>query len=346
MRGNCSRVFQMAWSISTASTRPAATSSRNYSSTFTIPTATSRSPKMTCAATWPASRCSSPSTINHLGEREAENIPAAVPGCRVLIAGRKQQAWNGVGVTLRGLPRDQAVALFEKNWGRASPQDRSTVEAICQALDDVPLSIIKISMAASIAETVLATGPVAGPDGRPRSGRRGLRLVAGQLSQEQRRVLGGLAAPGGRDGRRGRSGRHHAHPGRATGPIAAGVQHMGLVYANSPRYSLDEGFVPYYRGTWASDGMQPGRPSTICGWPPSSRSIPETRTNGTDVGAGLLLPARGLAGGGVTSPERWTAIWPRRGAGDSGQSVSTRPGRQPNNWATGRPRPRPRINWA
>ena len=80
---------------------------------------------------------------NNLGERKAEALTGALPHCAVLVAGSDQQVWQAVGIPLGGLPWTHAVALFERSWGPVSPQDRPAVEAICQALNGIPLSILK-----------------------------------------------------------------------------------------------------------------------------------------------------------------------------------------------------------
>ena len=54
---------------------------------------------------------------NLLEEGEAEDLAQVIPQCALLVAGREQQIWQGRGISLRGLPRQYAVRLFEQHWG-------------------------------------------------------------------------------------------------------------------------------------------------------------------------------------------------------------------------------------
>ena len=195
---------------------------------------------------------------NHLAEGEAEDLIRAVPQCAVLIAGRKPQVWSGVSVALARLPEQQALALFEQRYGRLTAEDQPVVKAICGALGNMPLAIVKTATVAAqqrlpLAQVLLQVQPPAGqrdPVGQA------FQVVAGRLSAEERRVLGGLAAPGGR------TVEQEALPAitgltpEQVSQALAHLQQMGLVYANSPRYSLDDAFRPYIRGAFAGEGMR------------------------------------------------------------------------------------------
>jgi hypothetical protein len=195
---------------------------------------------------------------NHLEEGDAEALTQALSDCSVLIAGREQQIWQGAAVWLRGLPRQEAVALFERHWGPLAAQDRPTVEAICTALEDVPLAVVKTASTASKRHRSLAQvlQEVQPRTETPEPIGQSFWAIASMLSEGEKQLLGGLATPGGET------------VGVEALPVITGLppekidqylgrlQKMGLVHANSPRFSLDEGFRPYIRHYWASEEMR------------------------------------------------------------------------------------------
>jgi hypothetical protein len=195
---------------------------------------------------------------NHLGEREAEDLAGAVPHCAVLFAGLEQQAWQAVGVSLRGLPRAQAVELFERYWGPVSAEDRLTVEAICQALNDIPQSIVKTATIAKQRDVALATlqQQVQPRTEKPDPVGQAFLAIEGALSEGERCVLGALAAPGGQ------TVAVEALPTIADLPPEEANQHLnrlqksGLVQADGSRTSLDDAFRPYARRHAADEEMR------------------------------------------------------------------------------------------
>jgi hypothetical protein len=184
---------------------------------------------------------------NELKEDEAEALLQVAPQCALLVAGREQKVWQGTGVPLGGLPREQAVALFEKSWGQVTPQDRPTVEAICQALGDVPKTLIKTaSMAAQrrvpLAQVLQETQPQ--PERRDPMGQAAW-MLGFHLSDGERRTLAGLAAPGGPTADFQAVAYITQIDQAKLHEYLARLQKMDLVHAVDGRYALDEGLRPY-----------------------------------------------------------------------------------------------------
>lgn len=195
---------------------------------------------------------------NHLRQDEAEALAQTAPQCAFVVAGWQQQVWQGTGVLLRGLPRDQAVALFEQRWGRASAQDRPLVEAICDALDDAPQSLIKTATCAAqhrlalsqVLQQVHSAAQEHDPVGQA------FQVIGRCLVEGEQQVLGGLAAPGG------------ATVGVEALPTITGLpqdeiarhlarlQQLGMVHSYDARYSLEEAFRPHVQAAWTDEGMR------------------------------------------------------------------------------------------
>ena len=195
---------------------------------------------------------------NRLREGEAERLAHAMPDSGILIAGRQQQVWQGVAVGLRGLPKEQGVALFERHWGHVSTRDRPVVEGICEALDNVPLSIIKTAMTVVQRRVPLVQvlrqvqSPVAGYDPVGQA----FNLLAGRLSAEERRVLGALAASSEAKADLEELQHISALPVKEITHHLNGLKQVGLVEKDDSRYSLDDGFVPYVQAHWTDEEMK------------------------------------------------------------------------------------------
>jgi hypothetical protein len=195
---------------------------------------------------------------NLLEEGEAGDLAQVLPQCSLLVTGREQQIWQGEGISLKGLPGRYAVLLFEQHWGDLAAEERPTVEVICEAVGNVPLSIVKIARTA--AQQQLTLDQVL-QQVRPKKKERGtvapvLALIASKLSAGQRLLLGGLAAAGG------------PTVGVEALPVITGLgmdeitrhlvplREQGLVSANSPRCSLDDGLKPYIKQAWTNGELQ------------------------------------------------------------------------------------------
>lgn len=78
-----------------------------------------------------------------LGPKQIDPILDALGNAAVLIASPERTApGRGNAISLRGLPRPEAAALFEKVLGkRPTPDDHPIIEQICTLLNDMPLPI-------------------------------------------------------------------------------------------------------------------------------------------------------------------------------------------------------------
>jgi hypothetical protein len=182
-----------------------------------------------------------------LEESDAEALIQVLPKSALLVAGREQRLWQGTGVLLRGLPRPQAAALFERYWGQVPPHDRPTVEAICGALHDVPKAIIKTARMArdrniSLSQVLQEVQPQ--PERRDPMGQVTW-MLGFHLSGGERRTLAGLAAPGGSTvGFEALAYVTQIEPEKLRAYLDR-LQKMGLAFATDSRYGLDEGLRPY-----------------------------------------------------------------------------------------------------
>jgi hypothetical protein len=195
---------------------------------------------------------------NQLQPGQAEALAQVAPQCAVLIAGRKQQVWQGASVMMTGLPRDEAVALFERYWGRPLAADRPTAESICEALGNVPLAIIKAATIANTRQVPLAemlywlqtTSAQHDPMGRA------FQVIARRFSEGERRVMAGLAAPGGATLDVDALAFITGLAPDSIGKYLNRLQKMRLVYADEGRYGLDDGLRPYIRQSWVDQAMR------------------------------------------------------------------------------------------
>ncbi|HSR33662.1 MAG TPA: NB-ARC domain-containing protein, partial [Anaerolineae bacterium] len=195
---------------------------------------------------------------NLLQDGEAQDLAQVIPRCALLVAAQEQQIWMGTGIALRGLPSEHAVRLFEQHWGPLRANDSATVEAICEALDNIPLNIVKI--AATAKQQHLSLDQVL-KRLQPRTKERdatppALALVVSQMSKGERTVLAGLAAAGG------------PTVGVDALPVITGLrieeirQHLiqlqerELIHANSTRCSLNDGLRSYIEQAWTGAEMK------------------------------------------------------------------------------------------
>ena len=194
---------------------------------------------------------------HHLAEGEAEAITDAAPQAVFIVAGREPQVWRGQAVVLGGLPRAEALALFEQHLGRPLNDEQPVAEAICQALGDVPLSIVKAARTATLRRVPLAqvlreVQPQA-PEARPVEQ---LFWMLGQhLSSGERQVMAAVAAPGG-------PSVSHAALAHISGVAPAKLQEyllrlvkLGLLQEEGNRYCMDDALRPYVRQHVVDDDL-------------------------------------------------------------------------------------------
>jgi hypothetical protein len=72
----------------------------------------------------------------------AQQVLLAVTGCRVLVASRERALTDGTSITLRGLEREYAVQVLERELGRPlADAECDDANRICDALEGHPLKI-------------------------------------------------------------------------------------------------------------------------------------------------------------------------------------------------------------
>ena len=226
--------------------------------------------------------------VDGLQESDAGDLCQVLPQCALLVAGRQQRTWQGIGISLRGLPRQHAVQLFERHYGPLDNGDQPAVEAICEALGRIPLHIVRVATAA--ADDHLAPADVlariqAGEEEETDPVATLLRWLAGQLTAGARRVLGGLAAPGGQ------TVGLDALPVITGLPLPEVTRHLaslhqlGLVQADDGRYTLDGGLRPHIRQAWTTDGMQARTADYYLGRAPALQGLRQDPDEGNVLAA-------------------------------------------------------------
>ncbi|HSJ59257.1 MAG TPA: NB-ARC domain-containing protein [Anaerolineae bacterium] len=181
-----------------------------------------------------------------LEEGDAEMLSQAAPQSALLITGRGPQAWDGAGVSLSCLPRAGAITLLERYWGQPLGEDPETAEAICCALGDVPLSIVKAARAAAargVSLSELRRELEAQAKTEEHEARDALALDA-LLSGGEQQVLSALAAPGGDSVDRPALIAIAALPAADVDRHLARLVDLGLVRTERGRYRLDEAVRP------------------------------------------------------------------------------------------------------
>jgi O-acetyl-ADP-ribose deacetylase (regulator of RNase III) len=193
---------------------------------------------------------------DELAEREAEDLAAMLPSCALLIASRAPQIQEGVQIALEGLPPGDAVALFERHWGRPAEPERDTVEGICAALEGVPLAIIRAARTAAargmpLEQLLAQVQRAAGEEPLAKA----FDVLASLLSAEERQTMGALASLGG--------GTISADwlvvitdlPADKLADSLARLEKMHLVVAEGDRYRVEEGLRPYIQAAWVDEEM-------------------------------------------------------------------------------------------
>ena len=191
-----------------------------------------------------------------LSEAEVEGVLETAASCAVLLTARRRCLWGrGVARRLEGLPRADAVRLFQRELGRElAPQEVPVVEQICAQLKDVPLAIVKAGAIAR--EEGLSPEQVLQAVKRPAEMAedvevgltRALDLALEGLEPQDRRVLAALAAFGGDVVSREALAEVSGLPD--VDERLTRLERLGLVHAQSPRYALDPGFKELIRAAW------------------------------------------------------------------------------------------------
>jgi hypothetical protein len=200
---------------------------------------------------------------NDLEEGDAEALSQAAPQSAMLIAGRAPQAWDGAGVALHGLPRDDAVALLERMWGQPLGADAATASAICAALGDMPLAIARAVRTAagrqiSLSQLLHELQPpaAAAQPAAPHPLGQAFFMLGNHLSDGERTVLSSIAAPNGDSVDRRALVAISGLPPSDIDRYLARLEKLELVRTEGDRYRLDEALRPYARYYGADEAMR------------------------------------------------------------------------------------------
>lgn len=171
---------------------------------------------------------------------DVQQLAAAAPQCRFVVASRERSFWEGRPVKLEGLKLTDALALVEQELGRPlEPQERPHAEQICRALNGHPLEVrqaVAITREDGRRLTEVAA-QLAGHDPK----RRVAELALRELSDDEMRVLEALALLRGAA-----VGAEHIAPiaglDDATTALAR-LERRRLVESHSPRHSIADNLV-------------------------------------------------------------------------------------------------------
>jgi len=207
-----------------------------------------------------------------LSEAEVEGVLETTASCAVLLTARRRCLWGrGVARRLKGLPRADAVRLFQRELGRElAPEKMPIVEEICAHLKDVPLAVVKAGAIAR--EEGLSPEQVLQEVKRPAEMAedvevglaRALGLALEKLDPQDRQMLAALAAFGG-------DAVSHEALAKVSGlpdvdERLARLERLGLVRAQSPSYALDPGFKEVIQATWPLGNLQARIANYYLGW--------------------------------------------------------------------------------
>ena len=178
-------------------------------------------------------------------------------------------------IKLGALPRSDAIELFSATSGLLiDDANRSSVDAICALLNDVPLAIVRaadvireMNLPLDQAQARLAAAPAAAGDNIAIGLSRAAALIQSVLTPLEEQVLGVAANLPGLSidpqtiaGQLDRSACTSRDRQRLQGTaIRASLKALGLLHANSPRVRLDAGLREFWR-----HGRRQGRSKIAC----------------------------------------------------------------------------------
>ena len=181
-----------------------------------------------------------------LAREEVESLIDAAPGC--VFACAERRLWGEVrAIALRGLPKDDAVALLERELGRTlTSEESASAQALYDTLDGHPLRILQQAAIAreerrtlleitQLAPTALRSEELTGQ-------------VLASLDETQRSLLATLAAVGG-------APVHAEHIAALSGlpnvePVLQTLQDRKLVQVDQSRYRLSGDLSQFLEQAW------------------------------------------------------------------------------------------------
>ena len=195
---------------------------------------------------------------DELDEDDAEALLNVLPKCALLVTGVAPKLLQSTGVSLGGLPHEQAVALFERTYGRATPADRPTVEAICRTLGGVPKAILKTARMAAQRQVPLGKTlkEIRSQSQQQDPLGQATWMIGFHLSDGERRTLAGLATPGGPTVGMDALAYITQIDQAKLNSYLARLQKMDLVHAVNGRYGLDEGLHPHIQQLGVDEAMR------------------------------------------------------------------------------------------
>jgi Divergent InlB B-repeat domain len=166
-----------------------------------------------------------------LDHADAQRLAALVPKSQLVLVSGERQLWDGSELVVAGLPAEDALALLERDLGRAlSPEERSAATALSAALNGHPQRLRQAASAIrrgtySLIGDMPSPADVAGAV---------LETALGSTDERERAVLAVLAQF---HGLQVSEELLEALAGAGAGEVAAALVKAGLATAHSPSYA-------------------------------------------------------------------------------------------------------------
>ena len=211
----------------------------------------------------------------------------AAPSCTFLLASTECCLWgDGRAFALQGLPSEDALALVERELGRAlTEQERLFTQALCAVLEGHPLRLLQLVALVredghtmeDLARQLLARLPAE---------KTLTEHALAACSEQERRILAVLAAPRG-------AGLGEQHVSAVTGiedvaPALDSLHQRKLVQSHSPRYSLAGSLEEALREEWDLTSWNERVLEHFAQWAEQQQQAPERVSEEADAILGIL----------------------------------------------------------
>ena len=233
-----------------------------------------------------------------LAWHDVQALVEAAPGCAFLLAMAERRLWRGgEAIELWGLPPDDALALFERALGRPlTPEERPVAQAVCNALEGVPLHVLQAAAVVREGDASLAEINRRVQSASPAEALRTQVLAA--LPEAGKRVLAVLAALGDVP-------YHPRHVSALAGsedvaPVLETLQRRSLVQAHSTRYTLAGALGQALRQMWDVTPWAERALTHFTAWAERHRRAPDLLLEEAEV---ILQTLRWAVGAG-----RWIGV--------------------------------------